>query len=184
MPSISWRSLPTANHPTTISALQIRRAVASDLAALRAIYNEGIEDRVATLDASPKSADDIADWWEQHEGFPVVAAIEAGTLVGWASLNRFSGRCAHADIADLSVYVARSHRGRGVGTVLLRALEANAVSAGFHKIVLHALDANEWGKRLYRKAGFTEVGIFREHGVIDGRRVDVVAMEKIIRNAP
>ena len=55
------------------------------------------------------------------------------------------------------------------------------MTAGFHKIVLHALDANEWGKRLYRKSGFAKVGVFREHGVLDGRRVDVIAMEKIIQ---
>lgn len=181
MPSISWHSLRPGSPPTTISAPEIRPAVASDLEAVRAIYNEGIEDRIATLDASPKSPDDIADWWGQHEGFPVVVATEAGRVLGWASLNRFSGRCAHADIADLSVYVARSQRGRGIGAQLLRALEASAVSASFHKIVLHALDANEWGKRLYRKAGFTEIGIFREHGMLDGRRVDVIAMEKIIQ---
>lgn len=181
MPSISWHSLRVTSPPTTISGLEIRAAAASDLEAVRAIYNEGIEDRIATLDAAPKSANDIADWWGQHEGFPVVVATEAGSVVGWASLNRFSGRCAHADIADLSVYVARSHRGRGIGAQLLRALEENAMTAGFHKIVLHALDANEWGKRLYRKSGFATVGVFREHGVLDGRRVDVIAMEKIIQ---
>jgi phosphinothricin acetyltransferase len=156
--------------------------VASDLEAVRVIYNEGIEDRIATLDAEPKSPNEIADWWEQHEGFPVVVASEAGKVVGWASLNRFSGRCAHSDIGDLSVYVARSHRGRGIGAQLLRALEERAMTAGFHKIVLHALDTNEPGKRLYRKSGFAEVGIFREHGVLDGRRMDVIAMEKIIQS--
>lgn len=111
----------------------------------------------------------------------MVVATEAGNVVGWASLNRFSGRCAHRDIADLSVYVARSCRGRGIGAQLLRALEERARTAGFHKIVLHALDTNEWGKRLYRKAGFVEVGVFREHGVLDGQRMDVIAMEKIIQ---
>lgn len=181
MPSTSWRSLRTDGLPTTISAREIRPAAADDLEAVRAIYNEGIEDRIATLDAVPKSPNDVAEWWAQHEGFPVIVATEAGSVVGWASLNRFSGRCAHADIADLSVYVARAQRGRGIGAELLRALEASATSAGFYKIVLHALDANESGKRLYRKAGFTEVGIFREHGVLDGRRVDVIAMEKIIQ---
>ena len=119
-------------------------------------------------------------WWRLHEGFPVVVAIASDVPVGWASLNRFSNRCAHAGVADLSVYVARSHRGRGVGTMLLRELEHEALRAGFLKIVLHALDANETGKRLYRKAGFIEVGVFREHGLLGDRRVDVVAMEKIL----
>ena len=88
MPSISWHSLRVTSPPTTISGLEIRPAVASDLEAVRAIYNEGIEDRIATLDAAPKSANDIADWWEQHEGFPVVVATAAGSVVGWASDGR------------------------------------------------------------------------------------------------
>ena len=160
--------------------LNVRNASPDDLDAVRRIYNEGIDDGIATLEASAKSRDEIVAWWAQHEGFPVVVALDAGGIVGWASLNRFSHRCAHADIADLSVYVARAHRGRGVGSALLRALEAEAIRGGFHKIVLHAVNDNEAGKRLYRKSGFVEVGVFREHGVAGGRRVDVVAMEKIL----
>jgi L-amino acid N-acyltransferase YncA len=158
----------------------VRRASAGDLDAVRRIYNEGIEDRMATLDAALKSRDDIAQWWAQHHGFPVLVALDAGAVVGWASLNRFSHRCAHADVADLSVYVARSHRGHGVGFALLRALDAEAIRAGFHKIVLHAVNENEAGKALYRKSGFNEVGVFAQHGLLDGRRVDVIAMEKIL----
>ncbi len=76
------------------------------------------------------------------------------------------------------MYIARAHRGRGIGFSLLTALEPLARAAGFHKIVLHALNANDHGKRLYRKCGFAEVGVFKEHGQLDGRYVDVVAMEK------
>jgi phosphinothricin acetyltransferase len=55
-----------------------------------------------------------------------------------------------------------------------------AAESGFNKIVLHALNLNEHGKRLYRKAGFEEVGVFKEHGRLDGRFVDVVAMELLL----
>jgi phosphinothricin acetyltransferase len=71
-------------------------------------------------------------------------------------------------------------RGCGVGSALLRALEQEARTGGFRKIVLHALNRNEHGKRLYRKMGFREVGVFREHGIIDGQYVDVVTMEKLL----
>jgi phosphinothricin acetyltransferase len=101
-------------------------------------------------------------------------------MLGWASLNRFSHRCAHDAIADLSVYVARSDRGRGVGTALLGALDIIAKARGFHKIVLHALNRNEPGKRLYQSSGFSVVGIFKDHGIIDGQYADVIAMEKIL----
>ncbi len=162
--------------------IAIRRASGTDLDAVCVIYNEGIEDRLATLDLDPKSQDDIAEWWAQHdEPFTVIVATESGAVVGWASLNRFSQRSAHSSIADLSVYVARHRRGKGVGSVLLHHLTEEARSSGFHKIVLHALNENKHGKRLYRKAGFREVGIFKEHGLLDDRFVDVVAMELLLQ---
>jgi phosphinothricin acetyltransferase len=164
-----------------IGPFALRRACADDLDAIRRIYNEGIEDRVATLDVEPKSFAEMERWWREHDGaYAMLVATERDAIVGWASLNRFSHRCAHSSIADLSVYVARSHRGRGAGFELLRALEEHARAGGFRKIVLHALDSNEHGKRLYRKCGFREVGIFERHGAVDGGLVDVVAMEKLL----
>jgi len=161
--------------------MTVKRANYSDLPAIREIYNEGIEDRIATLETEPKTADDIADWWNEHDArYAVLVCSEKNHVIGWASLNRFSHRCAHSAIADLSVYVARAHRGRGLGYALLTALEAIAVEAQFHKIVLHALNTNEHGKRLYRKCGFVEVGIFKDHGMVNDRCVDVIAMEKIL----
>ncbi len=162
-------------------SIVVREACAGDAERIREIYNEGIADRIATLESAPKSADEIAQWWAQHDHtYAVLVAAEENTVAGWASLNRFSHRCAHAGIADLSVYVAREWRGRGIGAVLLEELERRAQAAGFHKIVLHALNENDHGKRLYQKRGFELVGVFREHGNLDGRYVDVVAMEKLL----
>lgn len=158
----------------------IRPATVADLDAIRRIYNEGIEDR-STLEVDPKSQADIDEWWSLHgERYAVLVAVEDGGVAGWASLNRFSHRCAHSQIADLSVYVARAHRGRGIGSALLDALGDAAKAGGFHKIVLHAIDGNESGKRLYRKSGFVDVGIFREHGTLGGKYVDVIAMERLL----
>jgi|HubBroStandDraft_4_1064222.scaffolds.fasta_scaffold119485_3 L-amino acid N-acyltransferase YncA len=164
------------------ASLAIRRVSSGDLDAIRRIYNEGIEDRVATLDTDPKSDEAIMQWWSQHdERYVILVATESGEVVAWASLNRFSHRCAHSEIADLSVYVARVHRSKGIGYSLVTRLADEARKGAFHKIVLHALDGNEHGKRLYRKAGFVEVGVFKDHGLLDGRYVDVIAMEHLLR---
>lgn len=164
-----------------LQRLTTREAAAGDLEAIRAIYNQGIEDRNATLETDPKSPEDIAAWWDQHDGRYAVLVAEdgSGNVVAWASLNRFSHRCAHNAIADLSIYVERSHRGHGVGSLLVP-LVAQRARGSFHKIVLHALNDNVAGKRLYTAAGFREVGVFREHGSLDGKLVDVVAMEKLL----
>lgn len=166
---------------TMSSLLSVRAASPADADSIRRIYNEGIEDRIATLDTDLKTAQELSQWWSEHDDrYTILVALEGADVIGWASLNRFSHRCAHSGIADLSVYIARAHRGRGVGSALLRELELRAAAAGFHKIVLHALNKNEHGKRLYRKSGFTDVGVFREHGLLEGQYVDVIAMEKLL----
>jgi L-amino acid N-acyltransferase YncA len=161
---------------------EVRTATAADLEALRCIYNEGIEDRIATLESDPKSREEMEEWWDQHrDRYTVLVATREERVIGWASLNRFSHRCAHADIADLSVYVGRKWRNRGIGTHLLSDLIKEAKKQRFHKVVLHALDHNAHGKRLYQRAGFIKVGVFRQHGRLDGRFVDVIAMELLLQ---
>jgi phosphinothricin acetyltransferase len=163
-------------------AVTVRPAAEEDLAAIRAIYNEGILDRVATLDEEPKSDADIAAWWSDHGGrYAVVVAERDGIVVGWSSLNRYSHRCAYDGVGDLSVYVARDARGTGIGFALLGAIESLARENGFYKIVLFTFPFNANGQALYRKNGFREVGTFRDQGRLDGRFVDVMAMEKQLR---
>ncbi len=99
----------------------VRDATADDVAAIAAIYNQGIEDRQATLETEPRSADERQAWLaERGARLPVLVGVDAGHVVGWASLNRFNPRAAYDHVADLSVYVDRAHRGHGVGHALLR----------------------------------------------------------------
>ena len=86
----------------------------------------------------------------------------------------------HAGVADLSVYIRRDWRGRGVGSALLKDLNDVARQNDFHKIVLFTFPFNESGQRLYQKMGYREVGVFRNQGKLDGRFVDVMAMEKLL----
>jgi phosphinothricin acetyltransferase len=165
----------------TAAGLSVREGDACDLEAIRRIYNEGIEDRIATLDEDPKSVEDIQAWFAEHGGrFAVLVAERDGTVAGWASINRYAQRCAYAGVADLSVYVARAARGSGVGSALLAALEQAALARGFHKIVLFTFAFNVPARRLYAACGFREVGVFHEQGRLEGRFVDVLAMEKIL----
>jgi L-amino acid N-acyltransferase YncA len=152
-----------------------------DLESIRRIYNEGIEDRVATLDEDPKDDAEIRAWWNSHAGrYAVIVAERDGEIVGWASLNPYSHRCAYAGVGDLSIYVARTARGTGVGKRLLAELETVARENAFYKIVLFTFPFNEAGQRLYRGLGYREVGVFRQQGRLDGVPTDVMAMEKIL----
>lgn len=166
---------------TVVAGVTVRPAQLADFAEITRIYNEGIEDREATLEADPKSVEQVREMFSgrqpRHE--LIVAEID-GNVAGWASLNPYSHRCAYDAVADLSVYVERSRRGQGIGEQLLVALEARARSNGFHKIVLFTFPFNEAGQRLYRKRGFRDVGVFKEQGLLDGKPIDVLAMEKLL----
>ena len=170
-----------AAHDGGMSDLTIRPAGNDDAASIAAIYNQGIEDRVATLETELRTAEERRTWLVTHgERYPVLVAERDGHVIAWGSLNRFNPRAAYDHVADLSIYVTRAARGLGIGHVLLARLVDEARAIGFHKIVLAAFPTNEAGMRLYRAMGFSTVGIYREQGVLDGRWVDVIVMERLL----
>ena len=160
----------------------IRDATAQDAAEIARIYNQGIEDRVATLETQLRTAEERAQWLASRgPRHPVLVAVDdGGEVVGWGSLNQFNPRAAYNHVVDFSVYVARDQRGRGIGGTLLDALETRAGTLGYHKMVLAAFPSNAAGTRLYERHGFRTVGTYREQGMVDGRWVDVILMEKIL----
>jgi phosphinothricin acetyltransferase len=162
--------------------MQIRGATAEDAAAIARIYNQGIEDRVATLETQLRDPEERAEWLAARDRrHPViVAADDGGAVVGWGSLNAFNPRPAYDHVVDFSLYVAREHRGRGIGDALLGELETRARALGYHKMILAAFPTNIPGMRLYERHGFATVGVYREQGMLDGRWVDVIVMEKIL----
>jgi len=165
----------------TTGVLYVRDAIGADAAAIARIYNQGIEDRIATLETELRTAAERAAWLAARgPRHPVLVAEEQGLVVGWASLNAFNPRSAYDHVADVSVYVARERRGSGIGRLLLAALEQRARAIGYHKLVLAAFPFNEAGMRLYRRCGFRTVGTYHEQGLLDGRWVDVIVMEKIL----
>ena len=167
--------------PTASSPIDVRPAVEADAEAIARIYNQGIVDRVATLETEERSADERRAWLVGREArHPVLVAERHGEVVGWGSLNAFNPRPAYRFVADFSVYVDRAARGTGVGAALLTALVAEARRHGYHKLVLAAFPFNPAGMALYRRFGFREVGVYREQGLLDGRWVDVVVMERLL----
>lgn len=167
---------------TTAAAVTIRTATPADAAAITLIYNQGIEDRQATLETRLRTCREMAAWLAARSGrHPVLVATGPGGEVwGWASLNQFNPRPCYDGVADVSAYVRRDLRDRGLGSALIAALVKAAPPLGLHKLVLAALARNNQAKRLYARAGFREVGIYRRQGRLDGQWEDVVIMERLL----
>jgi L-amino acid N-acyltransferase YncA len=162
-------------------AITIRHADGEDAAAIARIYNEGILDRLATLETELRSPDERRQWLAgKSERHPVFVAEHRGEVIAWASLNVFNPRRCYDHVADFSIYVARTWRGRGAGRVLMENVIDAARALGFHKLVLAAFPFNPAGVALYERAGFARVGVYREQGQLDGKWVDIVVMEKLL----
>src|SRR5215216_5688043 len=161
--------------------VKIRTATPADVPAITRIYNQGIRDRLATLETEERTPQERLAWLEaRDERHPVLVAARKGAVAGWGSLNVFNPRPAYRHVADFSIYVGREARGAGIGQALLAALIECARELEYHKLVLAAFPQNEAGMRLYTRSGFREVGVYREQGLLDGRWVDVVIMERLL----
>jgi phosphinothricin acetyltransferase len=165
-----------------MSEFSTRLACPADAAAIALIYNEGIDERLATFETEPRSAADIEGWLEA--GFPLVVVERAGQVVAWASAPPYRPRRpAYAGVADFSVYVARAARGHGAGRVAVQALLAECERRGYWKLVSRIFPENEASLALCRSLGFREVGVYRRHAKLDGRWMDTVVVELLIGEA-
>jgi L-amino acid N-acyltransferase YncA len=161
--------------------LDIRPAVIADAEAICRIYNQGIEDRQATLETTLRTPDERRAWLAgRAPRHPVLVAARGEAVVGWASLNPFNPRACYDHVGDFSLYVEREQRGTGIGRRLLDKLIETARGLGYHKLVLAAFPYNAAGCALYARCGFRTLGIYREHGMLDGNWVDVILMEQLL----
>jgi phosphinothricin acetyltransferase len=165
-----------------ITRVTARAAAASDAEAIANIYNQGIEDRVATFETRLRSPEDIRRWFDGVH--PVIVVEEGGKVVAFAASSKYRDRECYAGIAEASVYVARERRGRGAGGLALDSLIAAAAAAGFWKLVSRIFVENHASRALIAAHGFREVGVYRKHGKLDGVWRDVVIVERLIDGGP
>lgn len=126
-----------------------------DWPVVRRIHQEGIDTGNATFEAAPP------DGWESfgvaHVDACSFVARDGGEVIGWAALSPISDRCAYAGVAEGSVYVAREHRRRGVGSALLGRLIAASEAAGVWTMQAGVFPENEASRALLARHGFREV---------------------------
>ena len=161
--------------------VEIRTAQLADLDAITAIYNDAIATTTATFDTEPKTAEEQLRWFEEHgERYPLLVAVLDGEVVGWASLSRWSDRCAYADTAETSFYVAPGHRGRGIGRQLKHAIIEEARRLRFHTLIARVAEGSDASLHLNESFGFVRVGTMKEVGRKFGKLLDVHILQKML----
>ena len=160
-------------------AFSVRTARRDDAPAVTDIYNQGIEDRVATFETEPRTTADIEPWFADAYAFVVVVDAE-GQVVGYAVAHPYADRCCYRGIGEFSVYVRRSHRGHGVGAAAMAALIEAARDEGLWKLLSRIFPENRASLSLMARMGFRDLGTHEKHGKLDGVWRDTVIVERLI----
>ena len=158
--------------------MKSRAAIQEDAEAIASIYNEGIEERIATFETHPRKAGEIRDWFDGTH--PIIVVEEDGVVISFSNTSAYSPRGCYSGVAEFSVYTAREARGRGAGTLAIKALMEAAEEAGFWKLVSRVFVENTPSRELLLSLGFREVGVHEKHARLDGIWRDVVVVERLL----
>lgn len=155
--------------------MTLRLMQLGDWGQVSAIYGDGIATGDATFEV------DVPTWeqWDaRHLAAPRIVASDDDRVIGWAALSPVSSRCVYAGVAEVSVYVASSARGVGVGQRLLAALVDGAEAAGLWTLQASIFPENVASIALHLRNGFRVVGRRERIAQLRGRWRDTVILER------
>jgi L-amino acid N-acyltransferase YncA len=156
----------------------IRDAVEADLPAIVEIYNATVPTRMVTAELQPTTVEARLPWFREHssERYPFWVAESEGRVIGWLDFKRFLPRCAYRGTAEITVYVDKEFRRRGVGQRLLEQAIARAPALGITALVGLIFAHNEPSLKLFQRLGFERWGFFPGIAQLDGVERDLVVM--------
>jgi phosphinothricin acetyltransferase len=182
--SLKSRPLQPTCSGAPASRAAIRAAREADLDQIAEIWNHEVLCTDATTDTEPRDPAAQREWFARHtERYPVVvAALATGApgrddVVAYGSLSPYRPKPAFAGTVEDSVYVARNHRGAGLGGLILAELIRRAQALEHHSIMARITARNTASLRLHAHHGFQPVGVERESAFKLGRWHDVTILQ-------
>jgi len=163
--------------------LNIRPAREDDAPALREIFNDAVEDGLATFDNGLRSIEDqkrLIAMAGQDARRPLLVAEVRNLVCGLVSFEAYEERLHRGEIAEIVIFVRRSFRSYGVGRQLMRAAQAEAGRMGYRKLIGRVLSDNEDSLRLCKATEWRVVGVHERHARHGSLLRDVTAVEYLL----
>ena len=167
--------LPAAHRKVVAASMKIRRLVQSDWPKVSSIYQEGIETGYATFETQVPTWE---AWDKSHMSACRFVAESEGVVAGWSALSPVSSRCVYAGVAEVSVYVAKTMRGKGIGHHLLKALIEGSEAIGIWTLTAGIFPQNAASLKLHQDMGFRIVGVRERIGKLHGIWYDNCLLER------
>ncbi|MFP2996890.1 N-acetyltransferase family protein [Spongiivirga sp. MCCC 1A20706] len=149
--------------------------VKEDWPQVAAIYQEGLDTGIATFETV------VPDWetWDKtHLEVCRLVAVNDGLILGWAALSKVSNRQVYRGVAEVSIYIGKSARGRKVGQQLLENLIVKSEEAGFWTLQSGIFPENKASLMLHEKMGFRIIGYRERVAVRNGKWYDNCLLER------
>jgi L-amino acid N-acyltransferase YncA len=163
--------------------MNFRNAKLNDLPVIVEIYNSTVASRIVTADTEPVTVESRVKWFEEHnpEKRPlIVVEDDQQEILGWMSYKSFYGRPAYNGTAELSIYLAESARGKGVGKEVLQYAMQKTQSLGLHTLLGFIFAHNEPSLKLFRNAGFEDWAMLPNIAILDGVERSLIIVGKRI----
>jgi L-amino acid N-acyltransferase YncA len=145
-----------------------------DAAAIAAIYAPSVTSGVASFEAEPPDAAEMARRVaEGSRTHPWLVSERAGELAGYAYGGTHRSRAAYRWTVEVTVYVDTARQRSGVGRELYEALLPLLARQRFHIAVAGITLPNDASVALHEAVGFVPVGVYREIGHKNGAWHDV-----------
>jgi phosphinothricin acetyltransferase len=137
----------------------------ADLSWILDIYADAVVNLNSTFDIEPPTLDERRLWFRDHNHMhPVISAEVAGRVVGYCSISPFSRKQGYSPTVELSVYVHKDYRRKGIGGALVKEIIARAKTLGYHAIISIITENNQASVELHKKFGFRRVAHLYEVG--------------------
>lgn len=164
----------------------VRDANEHDLSAILDIYNDAILHTTSVYSEKPHTMEMRQDWYRERlaNSFPVFVAEVNGAVAGFSSFGHFRAWPCYRFTVEISVYVETSHRGKGIGKLLIEPLIGRAKQMNIHALIAGINSDNGISLKLHQSFGFTKVAHFKEVGYKFGRWLDLKFLELILDNQP
>jgi phosphinothricin acetyltransferase len=153
----------------------IRKFDPTDYPFVKIIYQQGIDTGNATFQLIAKSWD---EWNNSMLNHSRIVAVENDSILGWAALSPISSREVYSGVAEVSVYVAASAQGKGVGQKLLSHLIVESESNNIWMLQAGIFPENIGSLTLHKNNGFRQLGIREKLGEMNDVWRDVVLIER------
>ncbi|HVX46222.1 MAG TPA: GNAT family N-acetyltransferase [Mycobacteriales bacterium] len=157
----------------------IRDAQQHDADACAAIYRPYVTDTAISFETEPPTPAQMCERIQQarHTHAWLVAETE-GRVVGYAYGGPFKTRAAYQWSCEVSVYLDREHRGRGIGRALYTELFERLADRGYQTAFAGMTLPNPASHGLHRAMGFEPAGVYRGVGWKNGSWHDVAWFQR------